>query len=172
MSQPNYQPGQPYQQPQPYQPPQQYGVDQVVPQPPRHPQPVATGLAIKRRHPVATWLLWPFLTLGIYHLVWYYKIHKEMAEFDRRRAVPVSGPMLVLLFLSWTLIAPLVSYYNCGTRIRNAQRAAGIQTTCSPGAGVLLMFVFGAGTLYYQMELNNIVDAYGVSEGEQIALRV
>ena len=82
----------------------------------------------------AAWLLWPILTLGIYHLVWYYKIHKEMAEFDRRRAVPVAGPMLVLLLLlGWTVIAPLISYYNCGTRIRNAQRAAGIHANCSPG---------------------------------------
>lgn len=135
-------------------------------------QPVGSGIAMKRRHPVATWLLWPLLTLGIYHLVWYFKIHKEMAEFDRRRAVPVAGPMLVLLFLSWTVIAPLVSYYNCGTRIRNAQRAAGLQATCSPGIGVLLVFAFGAQTLYFQMELNKIVDAYGTPEGEQVPLWV
>jgi hypothetical protein len=28
--------------------------------------------------------------------------------------------MLVLLLLNWTVIAPLVSYFNCGDRIRNA----------------------------------------------------
>lgn len=162
---------QPYPQRQPHQPYQQYG-GQIVPQAPHYGHPVAAGLAMKRRHPVAAWLLWPFLTLGIYHLVWYYKIHKEMAEFDRRRAVPVAGPMLVLLFLSWTFIAPLISYYNCGTRIRNAQRAAGIHATCSPGVGVLLIFVFGVGTLYYQIELNKVIDAYGVPEGQQIDLRV
>lgn len=134
--------------------------------------PVATGLMFKQRHPVAAWLLWPFLTLGIYHLVWYYKIHKEMAEFDRRRAVPTAGPMLVLLFLSWTVIAPLVSYYNCGTRIRNAQRAAGLQATCSAGVGTLLMLVFGVGTLYFQIELNKISEAYDTPEGEQVALAV
>src|SRR5687767_6342643 len=63
--------------------------------------PVADGLAMKRRNPVAVWIGLPLITLGIYHLVWYYKIHKEMAEFDRRRAIPVAGPMLVILFLSW-----------------------------------------------------------------------
>lgn len=135
-------------------------------------QPVATGIAMKWRHPAAAWLLWPLLTLGIYHLVWYYKIHREMAEFDRRRTVPVVGPMLVLLFLSWTLIAPLVSYYNCGTRIRNAQRAAGLQASCSPGIGLLLVFAFGAQTLYYQMELNKVINAYEVAEGQQVPLWV
>jgi hypothetical protein len=135
-------------------------------------QPVAVGLAMKNRHPVLVWLLWPFLTLGIYHLVWYYKIHKEMAEFDRRRSVPVAGPMLVLLFLSWTFIAPMVSYYNCGTRIRNAQRSAGLPQTCSPVAGMLLMLVFGVGVLYYQLELDKICDKYQVPEGQQLPLYV
>ncbi|MEV8609495.1 DUF4234 domain-containing protein [Amycolatopsis sp. NPDC051373] len=127
---------------------------------------------MKQRHPVAAWLLWPTITLGIYHLVWYYKIHKEMAEFDRRRAVPVAGPMLVLLFLGWTVVAPMVSYYNCGNRIRNAQRAAGLPATCSPAAGMLLMLVCGVGILYYQVELNKVVAAYGAPAGQQIQLRV
>ena len=133
---------------------------------------VATGLAMKRRNGWAAWLLWPLLTFGIYHLVWYYKIHKEMAEYDRRRAVPVAGPMLVLLFLSWTIIAPLVSYYNCGTRIRNAQRAAGLVAKCSPGLGCFLMVLFGVGTLYYQYQLNEVVDRYGEPEGTQVPLYV
>ncbi|MEA5360091.1 DUF4234 domain-containing protein [Amycolatopsis sp., V23-08] len=132
--------------------------------------PVATGLAMKNRNAVLVWLVWPMITLGIYHLVWYYKIHKEMAEFDRRRAVPVAGPLLVLLFLSWTFIAPLVSYYNAGNRIRTAQHAAGLRPTCSAGLGCFLMLVFGLGTLYYQLELNKITDAHRVPPGSQIPL--
>jgi len=127
---------------------------------------------MKRRNPVAAWLGLPLITLGIYHLVWYYKIHKEMGEFDRRRNVPTAGPMLVLLLLSWTVIAPLVSYFNCGNRIRNAQRAAGFNPSCSAPVGLLLMFVFGLGTLYYQAELNKVVDRYQVAEGTQIPLYV
>jgi hypothetical protein len=130
----------------------------------------ATGLAMKARNPWLVWLVWPFITLGIYHLVWYFKIHKEMAEFDRRRAVPVAGPMLVLLFLSWTLIAPLISYYNCGNRIANTQRSAGLPPTCSPVVGLLLMLVFGSGTVYYQYELNRVVAVYQVEPGTQVPL--
>jgi hypothetical protein len=141
-------------------------------QDPPIPQPVATGIAMKARHPFAAWLLWPLLTLGIYHLVWYYKIHKEMAEFDRRRAIPVAGPMLVLLFLSWTFIAPMVSYYNAGNRIRNAQRAAGLHASCSPGIGMVLMLILGLGILYYQIELNKVVRHCGVPEGQQVPLWV
>jgi hypothetical protein len=136
-------------------------------------QNIVQGLQMKPRNPALVWILWPVLTLGIYHLVWYFKIHREMAEFDRRRKVPVAGPMLVLLLLGWTFIAPLVSYYNTGNRIRNAQRAAGLTVTCSAGLGLLLMFVFGLGTLYYQAELNKISHSYGATTppGSLVPLR-
>ena len=134
---------------------------------------VAAGLQMKRRNPWAAWLGLPLITLGIYHLVWYYKIHKEMAEFDRRRAVPVAGPMLVLVFLGWTVIAPIISYNNAGQRVQNAQRAAGLQPTCSPALSWLLWFAFGANTLYLQTEINKVVDQYPSSlEGAQVPLAV
>jgi hypothetical protein len=124
------------------------------------PQPVPFGLQMKRRNPVAAWIGLPLITLGIYHLVWYYKIHNEIAKIDRQRTVPTIGPVLVLLFLWWTIIAPLRSYYNTGNHIRDAQRAAGLAATCSGAAGMLLMLVLGVGTLYYQAELNKIADRY------------
>lgn len=69
--------------------------------------------------------------------------------------------MLVLLLLGWTVIAPLVSYYNTGNRIKNAQRAAGVEPTCSAVVGLLLCFVFGLQSLYYQVQLNKINEHYG-----------
>jgi hypothetical protein len=136
-------------------------------------QPVASGLAIKRRNAVTVWILWPLITLGIYHLVWYYKIHKEMAEFDRRRAIPVAGPMLVLIFLGWTVIAPIISYHNAGKRIRTTQTSAGLVASCSPALCWLLWFVFGLNTLYMQAQLNKVVDQYpGATPGTQVPLYV
>jgi hypothetical protein len=135
-------------------------------------QQAPVGMAMKRRNPVGVWLGLPLITFGIYSYVWYYKIHREMAEFDRRRVAPVAGPMLVLLFLGWTVVAPLVSLYNTGNRIANAQRVAGLRPTCSAGIGLLLCFAFGLVSLYYQSELNKIVDAYGdAPAGSEIALR-
>ncbi|OZC55889.1 hypothetical protein CH267_12710 [Rhodococcus sp. 06-621-2] len=126
---------------------------------------------MKTRNPFAVWIGLPLITLGIYHFFWYYKIHREMAEFDRRRNVPVAGPMLVILLLGWTVIAPLVSYYNTGNRIKDAQHAAGIEPTCSPVVGLLLCFVFGLQTLYYQVQLDKITAHYGpVEPGTVVAL--
>jgi hypothetical protein len=135
--------------------------------------PVESGFAMKRRNPLASWIGLPLITFGIYGFVRYYKIHKEMAEFDRRQQVPVAGPVLVIIFLGWTVIAPLVSYYNCGKRIQAAQRAAGLPETCSAGLGCFLMLVLGIGVLYHQIELNKVVDAYGaVPPGSRVPLYV
>jgi len=153
-------------------PPAETGRDEhtVVPFPTRL-NPVATGLQMKRRNPLGVWLGLPLITLGIYHFVWYYKIHEEMAQFDRRRVVPAAGPVLVLLFLGWTVIAPLISYHNAGARVREAQRAAGLDPSCSPAASWLLAFVFGLNVLYLQVELNKVVDRYPeVPTGQEVPL--
>ena len=115
---------------------------------------------MKRRGPVAVWLGLPLITLGIYHLVWYYKIHHELQEFDRRRRLSPGGSTLVLIFLGWTFIAPLISYYNTGKAIGNAQRAAGLQVTCSAALSCWLTLIFGFNIWYMQRQLNLVIAAY------------
>jgi hypothetical protein len=130
-----------------------------------------TGLAMKRRGSVAVWLGLPLITLGIYHLVWYFKIHKELKNFDQRQQLSPGGSLCVLLFLGWTLIGPLVSYYNTGKAVAAAQRAAGLPATCSPAASCWLVFVFGLNSWYLQRELNLVVDAYqGAAPGSPVPL--
>lgn len=93
--------------------------------------------------------------------------------FDRRRIVGSSGPVLAWLFGIFTLmIWPLVSTYNTGRTIAAAQRSAGLRATCSGGVGVLLVFLFGLQSLYYQVQLNMIVAVNDVPEGIQVSLYV
>jgi hypothetical protein len=126
---------------------------------------------MKRRNIFAVWIGLPLITLGIYHFVWYYKIHREMAEFDRRRTVPTTGALLTILF-GWILIVPpFVSYFNTGNRIRDKQIAAGLAPTCSAWLGLLLVFVLGLQSLYYQAELNKVIDHYAPADtGTQVPL--
>ncbi|WP_234433173.1 hypothetical protein [Streptomyces sp. NRRL WC-3549] len=103
--------------------------------------------------------------------VWYYKIHRELLEFDRRRTLSPAGSLLVLIFLGWTLIAPLISFHNTGKAIAHAQRAAGLPVTCSPAACTWLAFLFGLNTWYMQRQLNLVVDAYpGAAPGTGVLL--
>lgn len=127
---------------------------------------------MKRRGSVAVWIGLPLITLGIYHLVWYYKIHRELQEFNPRESLKPGGSVLVMIFLGWTFIAPIVSYLNTGKAIARAQRAAGLPETCSAGASAWLMLVFGLNIWYMQRQLNLVVDAYpGAAPGAVVPLR-
>ena len=132
-----------------------------------------TGRAGKTRNIWLTWLVWPFLTLGIYHLVWWYKINREARDFDENIAVE---PLLSLLAITvgWIIIVPpYVSIYRTGARIGQMQEDAGMERSCNGWIGLLLSFFLGLHTLYYQYELNRIWAGLGhPQEGSLVALPV
>ena len=134
---------------------------------------MANGLQMKLRNPVAVWLGLPLITLGIYTFVWQSKIHSELGTVDRRRIVGAVGPVLAWIFGAFTLmIWPLVSTYNTGQTIAATQRSAGLPANCSGLLGLLLVFIFGTHTLYYQIELNKIIAVNAEPEGAQVPLWV
>ncbi len=133
--------------------------------------PPAAGVAMRRRNPVAIWLGLPLITFGIYHYVWWYKVNAEMANFDRRNPVNPGATLCAFLFGWIILIPPYLAIYGTGQRIADRQRAAGLVPTCSAALGIVLTFFFGLSTLYYQSELNKIVDRYGnVPAGSPVPL--
>src|SRR5680860_1041852 len=80
------------------------------------------GATVKVRHPLAPLGL-AIVTLGIYQLVWYYKINAEL----RSQGENVS-PGVALLAVSLgivLIIPPFVSLYNTAERIRRVQERAG-----------------------------------------------
>jgi Domain of unknown function (DUF4234) len=105
-----------------------------------------------------------------YGLVWYYKIHKEMLQFDPRQPIKPAGSLLTIMFGWIIIVPPFVSYFNTGNRIANAQRAAGLTPTANPWIGFILLFIFGLTPLYYQFELNKVVERYAMPAGTQVAL--
>lgn len=130
----------------------------------------ASGQAMKRRNIFAAWLL-PFVTLGIYQLVWYYRINRELRDFNPRQQVDPWISLLAVTFGGFLIIPPFVSTFRTGKRIRAAQSAAGVIPKCSPGVGLVLSFFFGLFALYYQNELNRIIDRYqGAPPGTQVPI--
>ncbi|GAA2416157.1 hypothetical protein GCM10010191_28190 [Actinomadura vinacea] len=129
------------------------------------------GYNMKRRNPVGVWLGLPIITFGIYPLVWFYKTHAELFAYDRRTGDAATNALLSVIFGGITLgIWPLIVFVKMGDRIAQAQRAAGLQPSCSGGMGFLLG-IFGFGMLYYQLQLNKVVDRYGdVAPGQQVSL--
>ncbi|MPY58368.1 DUF4234 domain-containing protein [Streptomyces spongiae] len=130
-----------------------------------------SGRAGKSRNIFLVWLVWPLITLGIYSLVWYYKINREARDFDDRIEVS-PGMAVVAVTLGWLLIVPpFVSIFNTGERVARMQRSAGMQPTCNPWIGLILLIVAGLTPLYYQHELNHIWVHYRLpAEGAQLPL--
>jgi uncharacterized protein DUF4234 len=138
-------------------------------QPSQRIEPVAYGLQMKRRHPWGVYgLMW--LTLGIYYLVWWYKIHNEMAQYDPRQQIKPVTSFLAVFIGGAIILPPFISTATAGGRISRAQRAAGLQATCSGGLGLLLYIVFGFVTVYYQSQLNRVIDQYQAAEGTRVPL--
>jgi Domain of unknown function (DUF4234) len=130
-----------------------------------------TGRAGKTRNIWLTWLIWPLITLGIYHLVWYYKINREARDFDEKITVePVVS--LLAITVGWIIIVPpYVSIYRTGERIAQMQEDADMERTCNGWIGLVLSFFFGLYSLYYQYELNRIWARLGnPEEGSLVAL--
>ncbi|MFD5318144.1 DUF4234 domain-containing protein [Streptomyces sp. NPDC127098] len=121
--------------------------------------PGAAGFMMKERNPVAALLL-PLVTFGIYALVWYYKINKEMGQFDRRRPASPGTSLLAITLGAILIVPPFLSIWNTVKRIAETQRVAGLQPSASPAVG-LLLGLLGFYALYCQLELNKVTKHYG-----------
>src|ERR1700733_14539635 len=130
-----------------------------------------TGRAGKTRNIWLVWLVWPLITLGIYHLVWYYKINREARDFDEKIDVEPTLSLLAVA-IGWIIIVPpFVSIYRSGERIGQMQEDAGMDRSCNGWIGLVLSFFLSLHALYYQSELNRIWAGRGEpEEGSLVAL--
>ncbi len=117
------------------------------------------GGLVKVRSPWAVALL-PFVTLGIYHLVWWYRINRELRDFGYANNAELGnspGLSTLALFPGVLIIVPALVGYWRGTR--RVQLAARVGVTKPPNGWVaLLLFIFisPAFWAYLQTSLNTL----------------
>jgi Domain of unknown function (DUF4234) len=117
----------------------------------------------KIRNPLAPALL-PFITLGIYALVWYYKINKEMAKMGEARNTQELGTspgtsLLAVTLGAFILVPPFLSFYNTWKRKVTAENMTG-QDGMEAGLGFLLTILLSpVGYYILQRDLNNVIQA-------------
>ena len=110
----------------------------------------------KTRNPWGVWLLG--ITI-IYPMIWYFKINKELRDFDPSIDVQ-PGIAVLAVTLGGLLIGipPIVSYVHTAGRIQRAQKLAGSKKRCS----ALVAFVcLSFGVVYVQSQLNKVWDQFG-----------
>jgi hypothetical protein len=104
-----------------------------------------------------------FITLGIYFLVWYYKINKELAEVGKAHDSEECGTSPVTSLIAVTLgafiiVPPFVSIYKTWARKRNAERLVGAPEGMEPGLGWLLsVLISPVGHYILQSDLNKML---------------
>jgi Domain of unknown function (DUF4234) len=114
---------------------------------------------VKIRNPWAVALL-PFITLGIYHLVWSYPINRELRDFGYANDVDLgTSPVLstLALFPGGLIIVPaLVTYWRGTMRVQEAGRVGGTEPI--NGLIVLLLYIIIAPSFwaYIQVSLNAV----------------
>ena len=125
----------------------------------------AYGAQPKVRNPLGVIGL-TLITLGIYGIVWYYKVNKELKEFGRvykDQELADSNPtnsVLALVPGFLIIIPPLVSYYNFIGRVRKVQRIG--QSELTNGWLVLILFLVISIVVpaYVQSGLNDLWKRY------------
>jgi drug/metabolite transporter (DMT)-like permease len=85
------------------------------------------------------------ITLGIYYLVWYFKINSEIRRHDPDIKV---SPILAVL-AAMIPIMNIVSAYGTAARIRQMQLDDGAHDTISPVVALLLFLFLGIGFPLY-----------------------
>ncbi len=115
---------------------------------------------VKERGPLVVWLL-IVVTLGIYGLVHWYKINREMRDYSEHAGAPLGNDptlSLLALFPGGIVIVPAIWTWVTTTQRAQAVRrmAAGDAATEVPSVflGVLLGFIYATNHPYLQSSLN------------------
>jgi hypothetical protein len=105
---------------------------------------VARRAHVKIRNPWGAFAL-AVVTLGIYYLVWYYSINRELRDYGESFAQPKNplgdSPGLSLLAITlggFLLIPPFISTWRTFRHIRKAEELAGLQDRISELGGFAL----------------------------------
>lgn len=132
----------------------------------------AYGAQPKVRNPLGVFGL-GLITIGIYWIVWYYKINNEMKDYGRAyndTELAESNPTnsVLAVTLGALLIVPaIVSYYRTVGRIRRVQRIGGVELTSGWLVLVLYLVISIAIPPYLQSGLNELWKRYpAIDEGE------
>ena len=118
-----------------------------------------TEQEVKVRNPWAVALL-PLITFGIYHLVWWYRINKELKAYGEAKGYDLGqNPTnsLLALFPGALIVVPaLITYYRGTKRVQGASKIAGREPVNGWIVLVLYLLLAPGMWFYLQSSLNEV----------------
>lgn len=122
---------------------------------------------VKIRSPWAAALL-PIVTFGIYHLVWWYRLNRELRDYGRAKGYDLGQSptkSLLALFPGGLIIVPaLVTYWRGTKRIQGAARLGGLE----PANGWIALILYLVLSVGFWAYLQASLNALWRSEGEPL----
>jgi Domain of unknown function (DUF4234) len=120
---------------------------------------------VKIRSPWAVALL-PIITLGIYHLVWWYRVNRELRDYGRAKGYDLgqnpTASVLALFPGAIVVIPALVTYWRGTKRVQGAARIAGREPQVNGWIALILYVLLSpAFWAYLQVSLNDVWRADG-----------
>jgi hypothetical protein len=114
---------------------------------------------VKLRSPWAAALL-PIITLGIYHLVWWYRINRELRDYGRAKGYDLgqnpTNSLLALFPGAFIIVPALITYWRGFKRVQGATRVAQKDTPSGWLALILYLVLSPAMWAYVQISLNEV----------------
>jgi hypothetical protein len=112
--------------------------------------------------------LLPIVTLGIYHLVWWYKVNRELRDYGRAKGYDLgqspTKSVLAIFPGALIIVPPLVSYWRGTKRVQGAMRLAGKE----PPSGWLALILYLVLSLGFWAYLQNSLNDLWRSEAEPL----
>jgi hypothetical protein len=100
------------------------------------------------------------ITLGIYGIVWYYKVNVEVQRFENDQTMSPVRSLMAMIFGWLIVVPPFIAMYNTAKHVQAMETRLGIHQTLEPAFAIVLMFLFSLGNgIYVQEHLNRAWDA-------------
>ena len=114
---------------------------------------------VKIRSPWAAALL-PIVTLGIYHLVWWYRINRELRDYGRARGYDLgqnpTNSVLAVFPGALIIVPAIITYWRGTKRVQGAARLAGREPVNGWIALILYVLISPGFWAYIQVSLNDL----------------
>jgi hypothetical protein len=100
------------------------------------------------------------ITLGVYWVVWYYKINVEVQRLENDPTMSPKRSLMAMIFGWLIIVPPFIAMYNTAKHVQTMETRLGARQTVEPAIALVLMLVFAFGNgVYIQEHLNRGWDA-------------
>jgi hypothetical protein len=100
------------------------------------------------------------ITIGVYFVVWFYKINKEIKQHENDETMSPKRSLMAVTFGWLIIVPPFLAMYNTGKHLQKMQERLGVHSTLEPILPIVIMLVFSPLTgAYMQDHLNRAWDA-------------